>query len=107
MMSEAKIRAAGSSVGKNSTPQKASSPRIAPGHGLVATRADLQDYRGMLVQIRQKLKDLIAAGKTMDEVVGAAPTKDFDAKWGGGYVSAVVFTKMVFSSLAGASSAHR
>jgi glyoxylase-like metal-dependent hydrolase (beta-lactamase superfamily II) len=81
--------------------------KIVPGHGPIATRADLQDYREMLVQVRQRIKDLIAAGKTMDEVVGAAPTKDFDAKWGGGYVSAVVFTKMVFSSLAGASSAHR
>jgi len=81
--------------------------KIVPGHGPIATRADLQDYREMLVQVRQRIKDLIAAGKTMDEVVGAAPTKDFDAKWGGGYVSAVVFTKMGFSSLAGASSAHR
>ena len=27
--------------------------KIVPGHGLVATRKDLQDYRGMLAQIRQ------------------------------------------------------
>jgi glyoxylase-like metal-dependent hydrolase (beta-lactamase superfamily II) len=75
--------------------------KIVPGHGPVATRADLQDYRDMLVQVRQSVKDLIAAGKTMDEVVRAAPTKDFDSKWGSGYVTADVFTKMVFSSLAG------
>jgi glyoxylase-like metal-dependent hydrolase (beta-lactamase superfamily II) len=80
--------------------------KIVPGHGPVASRADLQDYRDMLVQVRQRIKDLIAAGKTMDEVVGAAPTKDFDAKWGSGYVTADVFTKMVFSSLAGTSSAN-
>lgn len=60
-----------------------------------------------LVQVRQRIRDLIAAGKTMDEVVGAAPTKDLDAKWGSGYVTADVFTKMVFSSLAGTSSARR
>ena len=75
--------------------------KIVPGHGPVATRADLQDYRDMLVQVRQRVKDLIAAGKTMDKVVTAAPTKDFDAKWGSGYVTAKVFTEMVFSSLAG------
>ena len=34
----------------------------------------------------------------MDEVVATAPTKDFDAKWGG-YVTLNVFTKIVFSSL--------
>ncbi|MHB8217690.1 MAG: MBL fold metallo-hydrolase [Candidatus Sulfotelmatobacter sp.] len=81
--------------------------KIVPGHGPVATRADLQDYRDMLAQVRQRIKDLIAAGKTMDEVVGAAPTKDLNAKWGGGYVTADVFTKMVFSSLVGISSARR
>jgi cyclase len=73
--------------------------KVVPGHGPVATRADLQAYRDMLVQIRQRIKVLIAAGKTMDEVVAAAPTKDFDAKWGNGYVPPDVFTKIVFSSL--------
>jgi len=38
----------------------------------------------MLVQIRQRIKVLVGAGKTMDEVVAAAPTKDFDAEWGRG-----------------------
>jgi cyclase len=75
--------------------------KIVPGHGPVATRADLQDYRDMLVQVRQRIKDLITAGKTMDEVVTAAPTKDFDAKWGSGYVNPKVFTQMIFSSLGG------
>jgi cyclase len=80
--------------------------RIVPGHGPLATRAVLQEYRVMLVQVRQRVKDLIAAGKTMDEVVTAAPTKDFDAKWASGYVTPEVFTKMVFSSLAGASASR-
>ncbi len=73
--------------------------KIVPGHGPVATRADLQAYRDMLVQVRQRIKVLITAGKTMGEAVAAAPTKDFDAKWGSGYVPANVFTEMVFSSL--------
>jgi glyoxylase-like metal-dependent hydrolase (beta-lactamase superfamily II) len=76
--------------------------KIVPGHGPVATRADLQEYRDMLVQVRQRVKDLIAAGKTMDEVVTAAPTKDFDGRWASGYVTPEVFTRMVFSSLASA-----
>jgi hypothetical protein len=42
---------------------------------------------------------LIASGKTIDEAVAAAPTKDFDSKWGGGYVTPDVFARLVFSSL--------
>ena len=81
--------------------------KIVPGHGPVATRADLQEYRDMLAQVRQRIKVLITSGKTIDEAVAAAPTKDFDAKWSGGYVPADVFTKMVFSSLTNAGSASR
>jgi cyclase len=76
--------------------------KIVPGHGPLTTRADLQDYRDMLMQVRHRIKDLIAAGKTMDEVVAAVPTKDFDARWASGYVTPEVFTRMVFSSLADA-----
>jgi glyoxylase-like metal-dependent hydrolase (beta-lactamase superfamily II) len=81
--------------------------RIVPGHGPVATRADLQDYRDMLVQVRQRVTGLITAGKTIDEAMTAAPTKDFDAKWGSGYVAPDVFVKMVFSSLTNATGASR
>jgi len=81
--------------------------KIVPGHGPVATRRDLRDYRDMLAQVRQRIKALITAGKTMDEVVASAPTKDFDAKWGSGYVPSDVFTEMMFSSLISVTSASR
>lgn len=80
--------------------------KIVPGHGPVAARADLQDYRDMLAQVRERLKNLVGAGKTITEAVAAAPTKDFDAKWGSGYVTADVFTKMVFSSLSSATASR-
>jgi cyclase len=73
--------------------------KFVPGHGPLATRADLHDYRDMLVQVRQRIEVLIAAGKTIDEAVAAEPTKDFDSKWGRGYVTPDVFTRLVFSSL--------
>jgi cyclase len=81
--------------------------KIVPGHGPVATRRDLQDYRDMLAQVRQRVRRLIAAGKTMDETVASVPTKDFDAKWGSGYVPPDVFTQLVFSSLTDSTSASR
>jgi cyclase len=80
--------------------------KIVPGHGPWTTRANLKDYRDMLVQVRHRIKDLVAAGKTMDEVVAAVPTKDFDARWASGYVTPEVFTRMVFSSLAGSSASR-
>ena len=58
------------------------STKIIPGHGPVATRADLEEYRSMLVTIRDRIEALIREGKSADEVVAAKPTKEFDAKWG-------------------------
>lgn len=81
--------------------------KIVPGHGPVATRSDLQNYREMLVQVRQRVKVLVAAGKTIEEAVAAAPTKDFDAEWGRGYVSSDVFVRMVFTSLIGTGNTNR
>jgi len=81
--------------------------KVVPGHGPLATRADLQDYRDMLVQVRERIRVLIGAGKTIDEAVAAAPTKDFDAAWGSGYVSADVFVRMVFTSLNNSSNTKR
>ena len=81
--------------------------KIVPGHGPVATRRDLRDYRDMLAQVRKRIQDLITTGKTMDEVVASAPTKDFDAKWGSGYVPSDVFTEMIFSGLTNVTSASR
>jgi cyclase len=81
--------------------------RIVPGHGPIASRPDLLQYRDMLVQVRQSVKGLIAAGKTMDEAVAAAPTRDFDAQWGRGYVSADAFVRMVFTSLIDSSNENR
>ena len=81
--------------------------KIVPGHGPVANRSDLQNYRDMLVQVRQRIKVLVGAGKTMDEAVAAAPTKDFDAQWGQGYVSPDVLVRMVFTSLTDSGNANR
>jgi len=81
--------------------------KIVPGHGPVATRSDLRHYRDMLVQVRQRIKVLVGAGKAMNEAVDAAPTKDFDAEWGRGYVSPDVFVRMVFTSLTDSSNTDR
>ena len=73
--------------------------KIVPGHGALATRADLMAYRDMLATVRDRVRTLIEAGKPMDQVVAAGPTRDFDGKWGGGYVSSAAFVQMAFSSL--------
>jgi glyoxylase-like metal-dependent hydrolase (beta-lactamase superfamily II) len=56
--------------------------KIIPGVGAVADRAQLAAYRVMLVTVRDRVAALVAEGKSLDEVIAARPTAEFDAIWG-------------------------
>lgn len=72
---------------------------IVPGHGPVGNRAQLIEFRDMLVSIRDNVARLKRQGKTLDEVLAAKPTAAFDAKWGGFVIDPAFFTRLVYSSL--------
>jgi cyclase len=73
--------------------------RIIPGHGSLATKADLLAYRDVLATLRERIAKLKASGKTRDDVVAAKPTADHDAKWGTGFMKPDVWTGLVYDSL--------
>jgi glyoxylase-like metal-dependent hydrolase (beta-lactamase superfamily II) len=73
--------------------------RFIPGHGPLATRAELQAYRDMLRTLRDRIAKLKAAGRSRDEVVAAKPTADHDAKWGTGFMKGDTFTGLAYDSL--------
>ncbi len=52
---------------------------VIPGHGPVATYAELDEYVLMLKSIRERLAVLIANGATLEEVFAAKPTAEWDA----------------------------
>ena len=52
---------------------------VIPGHGPVGKYADLKDYVSMLRTIRERIATLIADGATLDEVIAAKPTAEWDA----------------------------
>jgi glyoxylase-like metal-dependent hydrolase (beta-lactamase superfamily II) len=73
--------------------------RIVPGHGPLADRAALARYRDVLVTVRDRVQREKAAGKSVQEVVAAKPTAEFDAAWGMGFMQPDVFVTIVYSTL--------
>jgi cyclase len=73
--------------------------RIIPGHGPLATKADLQAYRDVVKGVRDRIAKLKAEGKSRDEAIAAKPTAEFDAKWGQGFIKPDVMTGLVYDSL--------
>ena len=73
--------------------------RFIPGHGPLGTRADLQAYRDMLVAISTRVQKAIAEGKTDEEIVKLAPSKDFDEKFGKGYLNGDKFVASIAAGM--------
>jgi|SRR5271166_637957 len=55
---------------------------IIPGHGQpVSNKAELKEFRDMLVAVRENVAALKKQGRTRDEAVAAKTTAAFDANW--------------------------
>lgn len=55
---------------------------VIPGHGRIADHADVVYYRNMVAIIRDRIKDMIKRGMTLEQVKAARPTLDYDARYG-------------------------
>ena len=55
---------------------------VIPGHGHVGDQLDVAEYRDMLSIIRDRVRDLIAAGKTLEQIKAAAPARGYTGRYG-------------------------
>jgi cyclase len=53
--------------------------KIIPGHGAIAAKKDLLDYKKMLQTVRDRIADGIKKGKTLKEIIASDPTKEYTA----------------------------
>src|SRR6266852_186809 len=74
--------------------------RIVPGHGPIADKAALMEYRTMLVTARDRMAKLVKEGKSEDDVVALKPFADLDAKWAPTELASNNFVRVVYHSLA-------
>jgi len=56
--------------------------KLVPGMGAVQNRDDLEAQHAMLGDLKQKLSRLLAQGMSVQDMIDARPTADYDAKWG-------------------------
>ena len=72
---------------------------IVPGHGPIGNRAELTEFREMLVAIRGNVAALKAKGLSLEDTVKARPTAAFDAKWGQFVIDPGLFTRLVYEGV--------
>jgi glyoxylase-like metal-dependent hydrolase (beta-lactamase superfamily II) len=55
---------------------------IVPGHGPVLGYADMEQYIAMLEAVRNRINMMIGQGKSLEDVIAARPTAEFDERYG-------------------------
>ena len=70
---------------------------IIPGHGAVGTVEEVKAFGDMLKAVRDAIRPLVEAGKSVKEVVAAKPLAALDDKWGKGMFDSATFTQLVYA----------
>lgn len=73
--------------------------KIIPGHGPLSNKAELEAYREMLSTVSGRIKAQIREGRKLEEIVASKPTRDYDEKWGKGFIKPDKFVEMIVRNL--------
>ncbi len=73
--------------------------KIIPGHGGLASKADLQAAVDMLEEARDRVWALVDAGKSLDEVVAENPLADYGETWSWGFITTERMTQQLYRAL--------
>jgi glyoxylase-like metal-dependent hydrolase (beta-lactamase superfamily II) len=74
---------------------------VIPGHGRLYDQFDVIEYRDMVTIIRDRVRDLVNAGRTLEQVKAARPAKGYEGRYGndGGDWTTDRFVEAVYQSL--------
>ena len=78
---------------------------VIPGHGRVADEADVVEYRDMLVIIRDRVRDLLMKGRTLEQIKEARVTFEYDRRYSTSEWTGEQFVESVVASLRPAATA--
>jgi cyclase len=76
---------------------------VIPGHGRICDQLDVVEYRDMVAIIRDRIRDLMKQGLTLEQVKAAAPARGYTRRYGSdtGSWTTNDFVEAVYRSLSG------
>jgi cyclase len=74
---------------------------IVPGHGRVCDQLDVVDYRDMVTIIRDRIRDLMNQGLTLEQIKSASPARGYTRRYGSGTGSLITndFVEAIYRSM--------
>jgi glyoxylase-like metal-dependent hydrolase (beta-lactamase superfamily II) len=73
--------------------------QIIPGHGEIANKSDLLDYKSMLTVVSDRIIAAVKEGKTLEQTISAGPTKEYDAEWEWSFINSQKLVTAIYTDL--------
>jgi glyoxylase-like metal-dependent hydrolase (beta-lactamase superfamily II) len=75
---------------------------VIPGHGRLSDEQDVIEYRDMVTIVRDRIREYVRRGMTLDEVRAKRPTLDFDGRYGTdtGFWTTSMFIEVIYRQMA-------
>ena len=73
--------------------------KVIPGHGGLSGKKDVLAYRKMIATVVGRIEPMARSGKTLQQVLAAKPTREFDEEWGK-FRKPDAFVEIVYNGLA-------
>jgi glyoxylase-like metal-dependent hydrolase (beta-lactamase superfamily II) len=80
---------------------------VVPGHGRLSDEQDVIEYRNMVTIVRDRIREYVRRGMTLDEVMARRPTLDYDGRYGTdtGFWTTSMFIQTIYDQMAASRSA--
>jgi len=74
---------------------------VIPGHGRLSDEQDVIEYRDMVTIIRDRIREYVKRGMTLDQVKAKKPTLDFDRRYGTdeGFWTTSMFIEVIYKQM--------
>jgi cyclase len=73
---------------------------VIPGHGRVSDEQDVIEYRDMVTIVRDRIREYVGRGMTLEQVKAKKPTLDWDKRYGDGFIKPDAFVDVIYKQLA-------
>jgi glyoxylase-like metal-dependent hydrolase (beta-lactamase superfamily II) len=77
---------------------------VIPGHGRLSDEQDVIEYRDMATIVRDRIREYVRRGMTLEQVTAAKPTLDFDPRYGTDtdFWTTAMFIETIYTEMAAA-----
>ena len=73
--------------------------QIVPGHGRICEETDVAEFRDMVVIVRDRVRDLMGKGRSLEAIKMEKPSRDYDREYHASQADADRFVESIYRSL--------